>query len=99
MLRSARVAGSARHLVTTWTCWGEVPSRHRDARASSLCGKFLQHVPEFLVELGRLLQHGVVADTVDEDRPVVGIFLVDVDGRRRVELKPATGVDAPDRHL
>ena len=43
--------------------------------------QLLEHVPEFGVELVRLLQHRVVADAVDGDRPEVGVLLVGLDGR------------------
>jgi hypothetical protein len=61
--------------------------------------KLLEHVPEFAVELVRLLQHRVVADAVDGDRPEVGVLFVGLDGRGGEELVSAGGVDAPHRHL
>src|SRR5262245_20928019 len=55
--------------------------------------EFLEHFPKFLVELGRPLQHRVVADFGDGDGIEVGVLLIDLDGRGRVELEPAGGVD------
>src|SRR5262245_716836 len=57
----------------------------------SLRRKLLQHLPQFLIELARLLEHRIVTDLVDRDRVVVGVFLVDGDGSRREERKPAPG--------
>src|SRR5580700_670255 len=61
--------------------------------------KLLEHIPEFAVELVRLLQHRVVAEAVDGDRPEVGVLLVGFDDRGGEGLVSAGGVDAPHRHL
>jgi hypothetical protein len=51
------------------------------ATGSLLGRKLLEHVPEFAVELVRLLQHRVMADTFDGDRTEVGVLLVGLDDR------------------
>ena len=70
-----------------------------DATGSLLGRKLVEHVPEFAVELVRLLQHPVMADTFDGDRTEVGVLLVGLDGRGGEGLLSAGGADAPHRHL
>ena len=55
------------------------PVQSRPPPELLLVTKFLQHLSEFLVELGRLLQHREMADAFHDDRLEVGVFLVDVD--------------------
>src|SRR5260370_23908080 len=61
--------------------------------------KLLEYVPEFAVELVRLLQHRVVADSFNGDRTEVGVLLVGLDDRGGEGLVSAGGVDAPHWRL
>src|SRR5260370_7657678 len=70
----------------------------RPPLGSLLGRKLLEYVPEFAVELVRLLQHRVMADTFDGDRTEVGVLLVGLDDCAGEGLRPAVGVDAPHDH-
>src|SRR5260370_3450401 len=88
--------------VDAWTfsmIFTSYPSAVPGETGSLLGRKLLEHVPEFAVELVRLLQHRLVADASDDDRTEVGVLLVGLDGRGGEELIPAGRVDAPHRHL
>src|SRR5260370_35694168 len=69
------------------------------ATGSFLGRNLAEYVSEFAVELVRLLQHRVVADSFDGDRTEVGVLLVGLDDRGGEGLVSAGGVDAPHRHL
>src|SRR5438874_4283394 len=63
-------------------------------RSGVFAHKLRQNRAKFRIELGRLLQHREVANVLDQHCVEVGRFLVDLNSRRRKELKAAAGIDA-----